>query len=253
MKRLKSTDKIGKKYITNEGYEIEVLEYFDYTNCTIQFNCGLVLKNRGYKAVIRGKVKYPYCRSVFGVGFLGVGEYKTRSAKKVMCRYMCWSQMIRRGYSEKIKERYPTYKDCSVDEHWHNYQNFAKWYEENYNPETMQGWHLDKDILIKGNKIYSAETCCFVPHGINSLLLNCNLSKSSFSIVNGEFLVMLKKFNKAFRIGLYSTQKEAFQAYKSSKESHIKEVANIWKDKITDQVYQALINYEVDITNLSKI
>ncbi|MBL4904323.1 MAG: hypothetical protein JKY62_16995 [Desulfocapsa sp.] len=91
-------------------------------------------------------------KTVNGIGFLGVGPYprKTRS-------HRAWTGMIARCYNKKVQERQPTYKGCSVCVEWHNYQIFAKWYEENY----VEGYHLDKDLRIPGNKIYSPDTCKF--------------------------------------------------------------------------------------------
>ena len=75
--------------------------------------------------------------------------------------YVIWDNMVQRCKS------HINYTDIVVCEEWLNFSNFTEWMESNYNPETMQGWHLDKDILVKGNKIYSPKTCCFVPQEIN--------------------------------------------------------------------------------------
>ena len=64
--------------------------------------------------------------------------------------------------------------DCSVYEGWHNFQNFAKWYEDNYYEIEEEQMHLDKDILVKGNKVYSPDTCVFVPETINGLFVKSN-------------------------------------------------------------------------------
>lgn len=71
-----------------------------------------------------------------------------------------------RCYSERWHQRKPTYIDCSVSEEWHLLSNYKQWYEENY----VEGWQLDKDLLFPRNKIYSKETCVFVPQPINTLL-----------------------------------------------------------------------------------
>ena len=85
--------------------------------------------------------------------------------------------MLERCYSQKTQEKHTTYKECSVSEEWYNFQNFAEWMDKNYNYETMQKWHLDKDILFKGNKIYSPERCAFVPQEINVLFLPVKICK----------------------------------------------------------------------------
>lgn len=72
--------------------------------------------------------------------------------------------MLNRCYNEKCQEKHPSYIECTVCDEWHNFQVFAKWHEENY----INGFHLDKDIRIKGNKTYSPSACSFVSQSDNS-------------------------------------------------------------------------------------
>ena len=163
--------------------------------------------------------------------------------------YDVWHEMLRRCYCEKNLIRRPTYIGCTVDERWHNFQVFAEWYEENY----IDGFQLDKDILVKGNKIYGPETCCFVPLEINNLFCKTNSKRGVLPIGVGikgkKFKVTVKRFGIAKACGVYLTPIEAFNIYKIEKEKYIKEVANIWKDKITTETYNALINYNIEITD----
>lgn len=66
--------------------------------------------------------------------------------------------MLERCYSQTYQEKFPAYKGCSVVEDWHNFQIFAKWFDENY----VEGYHIDKDIKIDGNRVYGPDTCMFV-------------------------------------------------------------------------------------------
>ncbi len=72
--------------------------------------------------------------------------------------YSRWNSILMRCYCNSYHERFPTYKDCTVAKEWHNFQNFAKWFEENY----IEGYHVDKDIKVKGNRVYGPDTCIFV-------------------------------------------------------------------------------------------
>lgn len=165
---MNTEDKLAQKYLTKEGYKIEIIEYFGHKNCTIKFSeGGHILKNRTLQNIKNGRIKNPYHRSIAGVGYIGEGLFHTQINNKVNLYYKAWKSMLERSYSKKSHLKRPTYKDVTVCAEWHNFQVFAAWFEDNYNPETMQGWHLDKDILIKGNKIYSSETCCFVPGEVN--------------------------------------------------------------------------------------
>lgn len=80
--------------------------------------------------------------------------------------YNSWKGMLDRCYSPKFHLKRPTYIGCSLAEEWHLLSNYKLWYDENY----VEGWQLDKDLLFPRNKIYSAETCVFLPQALNSLL-----------------------------------------------------------------------------------
>ena len=193
-----------------------------------------------------------YVPSVLGIGYKGDGRFNTSINGKHTKIYQSWKGMLQRCYSTKSFKRNPCYVDKKVCEEWHNFQNFAEWMEKNYNPEIMEGWHLDKDILIKGNKIYSPETCCFVPPEINYLFVR-NSGDREYPIgvtyKENAFRATLNKKDKSYHIGRFKTPEEAFQAYKTAKENYIKEVAEEWKNVIPHFLYTLLINYQVEITD----
>ena len=115
-----------------------------------------------------GLIKNPYDKNVFGMGYIGEGKYNKKDYEKI---YNTWSDMLRRCYEPYFINKNLAYIDCYVHDEWHNFQNFAKWYEENYYEIKEQRMCLDKDILNKGNKIYSSETCLIVPQVINQLFV----------------------------------------------------------------------------------
>lgn len=47
----------------------------------------------------------------------------------------------------------------------------------------------------------------------------------------------------------FDTLEEAFYSYKNFKERYIKQVANEYKDKIPQKVYDAMYRYEIKITD----
>ena len=242
--------RIGEKYTNYQNCEVVIVDYINCENCSVLFDNKFLVTNLQYGHIKRGRVKNPYWPSVFGVGYIGQGEHELSVDKKHTKVYNTWNSFLERSYDEKYHMKYPTYKDVISCEEWHNFQNFAKWFEENYNPETMEGWQLDKDILIKGNKIYSPETCCFVPQEINSLF-----SRKQNSLVTGvnkvrnKYRAKIQKNGKLKCLGYFDTIEEAFQAYKTAKEEWIRQVADKWKGKISDRVYEAMYNYKVEITD----
>lgn len=186
---------------------------------------------------------------IFNVGIFSYIGIKSRTLV-----YNYWFSMLRRCYSEKSLLKDSQYKDCYVCEDWKHFKMFVEWYKENWKPH-MEGWQLDKDVLIKNNKIYSPDTCAFVPQEINKLFTKRNIVRGEFPLGvtksnNNKFLAQLStkhNKNKSRKIGYYNTPEEAFQAYKEAKERYIKEVANEWKEQIDPRVYEAMYNYQVEI------
>jgi hypothetical protein len=240
-------DRTGEKYITNEGCEVEIIQCSHSGNCTVKFlDTHYIKYNVDFADIKRGEIKNPHHPSLLGIGFIGEGFYKTKHNYKMTPYYKRWVGMLKRCYSEEYQQKYPTYKGCAVVEEWHNFQNFAKWFEDNWK-DYMDSWDLDKDILVKGNKVYSPKTCCFVPSIINSLILKTKKARGEYPIgvhkSGNKFVATMAKK----KIGSFDTPEEAFQAYKTAKEQYIKEMAEKWKHLICKQVYQAMYNYKVEI------
>jgi len=253
LKHFNFKDRVGQKFITNQGYEIEIVEYFGAKNTTVQFLDSTKVYNVEYRNIITGQVGNPMRKSYYKKGFIGIGSHKVIINGALTKKYSIWRGIMTRGYCEKFKERNKTYKECLVDERWHNFQVFADWFEENHKSYMDDNWHLDKDILMTGNKIYSPETCCFVPHEINLLFLKNSsrrgLCPIGVSEQKGRFYVQLSRKSSALHLGGYSTAEKAAEVYKINKEEYIKQLADNWRGKITESCYEALINYKVYVTD----
>ena len=186
---------------------------------------------------------------MYGIGYNTLGDYKKSEKGIHKTVYTCWKGMFERCYSEKCHKKQPSYIGCLVSEEWHDFQNFAKWFYDKY----VEGWCLDKDIINKGNKVYSTENCCFVPNEVNVVLTNSKSKRGNLPIgvsTRGDkYKSQIKKDGKVFSLGYYKTPEEAFKVYKIEKEKYLKEVAEKWKNKIEDRVYKALNNYKIDITD----
>jgi hypothetical protein len=194
-------------------------------------------------------------RLVWGVGIYTEGKYKAWENGKNTKVYVAWNHMLERCYSPKFQAKWPTYAGCSVQEEWIYFQTFASWYFANYYEILSLGRsELDKDILIKGNKIYSPETCVFVPGSINSLFTKSNAKRGKYPI-GVDYDKRRNKYRARIRygdgrkhhLGYFDTAEEAFEAYKIAKEIHIKDVAETYKSMIPSKLYDAMMNYEVNI------
>lgn len=264
----KFIDRTGEKNTNNYGEEMEIIKYGGYDDIVIKFTNNGYTMHTSYNSFKNGRSFSPYAKRVYGHGYVGIGKYKPsivgkiyNSGHNVMSRiYDVWNGMLERCYDPKYQQNKPTYKGCYVCDEWLNYQNFAEWYENNYY-ETNDGevMRLDKDILIKGNKCYSPQTCCFVPNNINVMFTSCKSVRGDLPIGvtyvkqgKKHYRVRVSDYiisNKRLDFGVYMTSQEAFEIYKLNKEKIIKQVADKYKDQIPQKVYDALYNYEVEITD----
>lgn len=167
-KRLDKTKREGEVRTLNCGKDAMLISYINARNIVVKILDTNEIVKCGYPTFKKGLIKSRYTPSLYGVGY--VGEEKTvNDNKEILISYKHWVSMLKRCYDEKFHIKYKSYKDCSVCEEWHNYSNFKKWFNENYYEIDGEKIALDKDILIKGNKIYSPNTCIFVPERINGL------------------------------------------------------------------------------------
>lgn len=190
---------------------------------------------------------------VYGKGFNGFGGEIERGSSAELS-YNKWTSILERCYSKKHAKKRPSYQGCTVSNDWLYYANFKQWFDKH----CIEGCALDKDLLVKGNKHYSAETCLFVPQFINSLLVNRALDR-------GPYMIGVSKDKRPERsarpygakvydnqecvyLGSYATEEEAFLAYKNKKEQVIQSCAVKYKKSgaISDKVYHALVAYRVE-------
>ena len=254
----KTIDRTGEKGVNNFGSEMVIVEYRKWDDVDIYFpEYDWLLKHVRYAHFKNGEIKCPYERRYFNVGYLGEGKYKMSENGKFKKEYKIWYYMLQRCYDPKYQEREPTYKGCTVEEFWLNFQNMCEWLDKNYYEIPGEKMQLDKDILCKGNKVYSRETCIFVPQRINSLFVKSDKSRGDNPIgvhptSSGNYQACCNnEYGKYIYLGTYSTEEEAFQAYKVYKEKVIKEVIDSYEGIIPEPFYSrlktAMYNYEVEI------
>lgn len=225
--------------------EYVILEDNGWDKVFIQFvRTGTTVKVQRNQLKQRG-VSDPMKPSVWGVGYRGIGHYNFVTAKESFIRWRC---MLNRcyGHSNKVQS---AYKGCIVCDEWLNFQNFSQWFYENY----IEGWVLDKDILVRGNKIYSPDTCCFVPVELNSMFTKSNRIRGNYPIgvtkQGNKYLANIFIKGTQKYLGSFSSIEEAFTVYKKHKEDNIKRITNEIKSLISERLYNVLINYEVLITD----
>ena len=248
----------GRVFKTNKCGDIVVINYFNASNVIVQFlNTGARTKTCSGD-ILNGYVKDVFSPNIFNKGYLGCHD-ATVTRKNRPESYNVWWDMIRRCCCETYKRKKPRYMSSVVDTRFESYFNYRSWCEKQIGfgckDEKGRPFALDKDILIKGNKVYSEDTCCFVPQEVNSLFVKSNARRGE-CLVGVTYRKDRKKYKAGMNntegssfIGHFDTELEAFQAYKQAKESKVKEVAELYKDRIDPRVYEALMNYVVEITD----
>lgn len=186
-------------------------------------------------------------------------RYPSRVGGKKTREYRTWTGVLFRC-TENSWIRRPTYIGTTCSENFKHYSFFYEWCNEQAGfgnkDDNGKGWHLDKDLLTKGNKLYSEDNCVFVPHRINSLLINAGAIRGEFP-VGVSWHKCTSKYcsscntgeGKQKHLGLFDDPKQAFLAYKTFKEALIKDVANEYRAQLDTRAYQALMNYEVNIND----
>ena len=242
----------GNSFESLSSGTFEVIEYVDSGNVKIRFLDGTeTFVSSGN--LRKGRVKNPNkINKLYGVAECDV--VVNRSDEEGYKAYTLYRSLITRVYDEKFLLRNENYKDVSVCDTCLQFSNFKSdvFKMKGFDKSISDKWELDKDLLSEGNKVYSPETCCFVPPEINSLLVKGNNTRVK-CLIGVRFNKKLSKYqadvskngDKVY-LGLYNTEIEAFQAYKKAKESYIKEVSCRWKDKIDEKVYKALLVWEIE-------
>lgn len=157
--------------------------------------------------------------------------------------YRLWKSMLERSYSEKVKANNPTYKDCIVCDEWLTFSSFRDWVEQ----QDWEGKHLDKDLLVPGNKVYSPETCVFVSRQVNTFLTDCGAARGEYKIGvcwDKSSRKFQSRCNNPFtgkqeHLGLFTCEQEAHEAWLAKKLEFAIALAAIQSD---ERVAKALID-----------
>lgn len=244
----------GEIWVNSNNETLKIIDYKNAHNVLIEFQDDY--KERiwtSYGNIKKGCVKNPRELIKYG-GYHGISHTTVANGHK-KC-FSTWNKMLQRANDVSYQTKHPTYVSCKVCDDWYCYANFEKWYDENYYELGEELMNLDKDILIKGNKLYSPSTCIFVSQRINKLFTKSDSRRGEFPLgvkqSGHKYSSQISFEGKKLFLGTYDSIESAFQAYKTTKENFIKQVADEYKSKYPNfpiKLYDAMYNYQVEITD----
>lgn len=240
--------KVGFKGTNLQGVEFEVIEKLADSKFLLLFRTPIeykVVASRGN--IDKGTVHYPHIPTLAGVGIIGEFSVDIKSKD-----YKAWAGMLKRCYNPGRVETEITYQGVTVCEEWKVYENFHRWSSTAIHEK---GWHLDKDLLEKGNKIYTPDKCVFLPPELNWFLTDRRNHRGDYpkgvtyrpSV--GNFQASCNYKGSPEYLGVYDTPELAFIAYKQRKETIAKELADEYRGVIDSRAVDALLSYTVDISD----
>ena len=180
---------------------------------------------------------------VFGQGINDIG-FERES-------YASWHSMHRRCYSAVYQKNKPTYIGCSVAEDWKILSNYDQWFNKHFH----KGFQLDKDLLFYGNKIYSEDTCCFLPNEINGALRNDYGQNGlppgvSYKTESSKYIAQLSQNIDGKRKGIHLLSSNSIEscavAYQIAKKDYLCSLAEKWKNFLTAKAYNALLTFNFE-------
>lgn len=219
--------RIGERFYHQKYGEYQIIAYSNCEEVTIRFaNTGYEYTTPYYH-IQNLEVRDRFFKGKYNT-FVGVGE-ADRDA------YKAWYNMIYRC------QHCSSYNNVTVCDEWYDFSNFLKWYNNQY---KELGWHLDKDILSVGSRVYSPQTCCFLPPELNTFFEKHKNAKGySFNKRRKKYEAYCRDRGKFIHLGLYQTPAEARMAYLDYKRNLLEELVKPYLNKISVELYDAMKRY----------
>jgi len=151
------------------------------------------------------------------------------------------------------KPHHSSYLGCEIDLRFMAFEDFQQWAVRQIGHD--QNWELDKDVLVRGNRIYGPDTCVFIPQALNTILLRSKKSNRTLPVGvqrdrnPNKYRAVVSCNDKLVHLGTFESVGQAFTAYKTKKEEIIRELATKWRDSIDPRVFDALMAYSIEITD----
>jgi len=180
---------------------------------------------------------------------VGVREDGRRIQKDIwICPfYTIWVSMLSRCYNPKLHKEEITYSDCEVCEDWKLFSNFRTWVVN----QDWEGKCLDKDILVRNNKIYSPDTCVFITHQVNNFVIERANDRGEWPIgvyfdsKNKNFKAQCSYEGKIYYLGRFQNPEDAHNAWLKFKIEKAYDLASKIKDpRVASALIERYENYQ---------
>ena len=220
---------VGDIRKSNKYGEYKIIKKYNCQKYRIRFLLTNYEKDVCASCITYGEIRDPYYPIYYGVACLG--NIKTTEHKR---EFNLWRFMIQRCY-DKNYDGYKLYgeKGIQVCDRWLCFEYFLNdipyikgFDEQKFINKKIQ---LDKDMSYVGHKskIYSINTCVFLPYRINfdEMLGRRKLRTSSryvgvTKLKDGKWQVTYVHNGKAIYGGRYKTEYDAHLAYEKLKEEY---------------------------------
>lgn len=166
--------------------------------------------------------------------------------------YATWKALFQRCYGDNSK--YHT--DCEVAEDWWLLSEFWRWMDTQEWKRDDRKFTLDKDLKIPGNRIYSPETCMFVPQQINTLFAIREAARGDLPLGvtlrkdTNKYLVHCHQDGKIVHGGYFNDPQAAHKVWQEMKLEEMKLQAIKNKDEIwLFAIERAIAILEDDLKN----
>lgn len=235
---------IGREFENRVGEKCFIVDYKSSKEVVVMFYDGYYTTAQ-MSNIRKGAVKNPFSEKGRFLGF-GVADVMVSTKSPTYKYRRLWEAMITRVCSREDT----AYHNVTISQDWAILSTFLEDIKrfKGYDKVVTDGWVLDKDILSVNGKIYSKDTCCFVPPEINSLLVSMGKPKGDYPLGvhfckrEGKFVAQLHVKTTMKHIGYFDCQDEARAAYKREKQKYVNRIAELYKSEIDGKVYSALLS-----------
>lgn len=156
---------------------------------------------------------------IYGVGVNDI-DFVVNDRGNKRPSYTYWHSMLKRCYDPIEHKNYPRYIGCTVIDDWKYLSKFEDWFKT----QNWYGRQLDKDLLFINNKLYSPDTCVFIPSRVNGFLTDRSRFMSAYGtgisiLPSGNFRAVCNDpyTNKRVNIGTFETVEDAKKAWYHAK------------------------------------